>query len=1043
MIRQDGDAKSIFCEAIELPPADRPDYLGVVCGGNPALRAKVEALLAAHDRDDRFLGGAGGEFGPTVVAPGGRPIPTDDSATRTRHDGRSFTSLPGEAPGTVVDDRYKLIEPIGSGGMGTVWLAHQTVPVRRSVAVKLIKHGMDTRTILARFEAERQALALMDHPNIAKVLDAGATADGRPCFVMELVKGAPITRFCDDRHLTLRERLELFVPVCQAIQHAHQKGIIHRDVKPSNVLVAEYDGRAVPKVIDFGVAKASGEPLTDYTLHTGLGLVGTPEYMAPEQAESNQPDVDTRADVYALGVILYELLTGVPPFSRRDGSGGVLLDVLKAVREQEPARPSTRLSTAAGQPGGDRCGLDPEKLAREIRGELDWIVMRALEKDRNRRYETANGLAKDVERYLAGEPVQAVPPSLGYRVRKIVRRNRGVVAVAAALALALMVGLGGVIAGLVRAKTALTETDMALQGARAARAEAETERDTANTARRVAETALQRADAAQQAEGRQRTQTEEEKKRADEEKETAQAAIDFIRDDIFGQKTFGAEPTLTVRAVLDRAARRVGDKFRTRPLVEAAVRQTIGEGYLAVYAPHDAMTHLRRSAELFEQYPRRGQSDQLATWRSLAVASFQMSQFVPPVEAARARAEGIKLFQTVLAAHEAAHPGDPDHPDVVQAQADLGNFYNSVIGGRAENHRLLALVWKSRQRTHGEGHPVAVRAGFDLAFADADTRRIGDLIPALESLLSLTPDDPLFDFVDSRRLADAYRLTGKTADAVRMCKRHQELCRQLYGLNAFTTANAMQKLATLYYDTRQYEAAVVEMESFVRIYQTIQGPNHPVTLIYVRDLACTYNNAGRHDDAVRVLEEHLPAARLAYGHNHHAFLKLLAILGEFYDAAGRPADALAARDELMAHLLEPAPGDGPNRDEVLARIHLPASGSGEPDGAEKALRRWLATRREADPNHWTTASSEVLLGAMLVKRGKWGEAEQPLKDGYRRLETLQGELPPAAQVRLAQAADWLVELYTAWGKPGQADEWRRVRAKYPPPQAPHPRPVRT
>jgi tetratricopeptide (TPR) repeat protein len=312
------------------------------------------------------------------------------------------------------------------------------------VALKVVKPGMDTRQVIARFEAERQALALMDHPNIARVLDAGTTEAGRPYFVMDLVRGVPITRYCDEHHLTPRQRLELFIPVCQAIQHAHQKGIIHRDLKPSNVLVALYDGKPVPKVIDFGVAKATGQTLTDKTLVTGFGaIVGTLEYMSPEQAEVNQLDIDTRSDIYSLGVLLYELLTGSPPFSRKDLEKAGMLEMLRVIREEEPSKPSTKLSTAEGLPtlAANR-GTEPAKLTKLVRGELDWIVMKALEKDRSRRYETANGFAMDVQRYLADEPVLACPPSLGYRLRKFARRNKRILASAAVVALALLVALG-------------------------------------------------------------------------------------------------------------------------------------------------------------------------------------------------------------------------------------------------------------------------------------------------------------------------------------------------------------------------------------------------------------------------------------------------------------------------------------------------------------------------------------------------------------------------------------------------------------------------
>src|SRR5437016_1911639 len=311
--------------------------------------------------------------------------------------------------------------------MGVVYMAEQQQPIRRRVALKIIKPGMDSAQVIARFEAERQALALMDNPHIAKVLDAGATESGRPYFVMELVKGVAITKYCDEHHLTLRQRLALFVPVCQAVQHAHHKGIIHRDLKPSNVLIALYDGKPVPKVIDFGVAKAAGSKLTEKTLFTEFGqVVGTLEYMSPEQAELNQLDIDTRSDIYSLGVLLYELLTGTTPLERKRFQEVAFLEVLRLIREEETPRPSTRLSTTEGLPAiAANRGLEPKKLSGLMRGELDWIVMKALEKDRNRRYETASAVAADVQRYLDDEPVQACPPSASYRLRKFVRRNKG------------------------------------------------------------------------------------------------------------------------------------------------------------------------------------------------------------------------------------------------------------------------------------------------------------------------------------------------------------------------------------------------------------------------------------------------------------------------------------------------------------------------------------------------------------------------------------------------------------------------------------------
>jgi serine/threonine protein kinase/tetratricopeptide (TPR) repeat protein len=413
--------EEIFHEALaRRNPEERAAYLEAVCGGDAALRASVEALLQADVGASRFM-----------------ERPPDPAAT---------VDLPlSESPGMMIGP-YKLLQEIAEGGMGTVFMAEQVEPVRRMVALKLVRPGMGSRQIIARFEAERQALAMMDHPNIAKVLDAGATPTGRPYFVMELVKGVPITHFCDQYHLSPRERLELFIPVCQAVQHAHQKGVIHRDLKPSNILVARYDDRPVPKVIDFGVAKATGPRLTERTLFTQYGqLVGTLEYMSPEQAAFNALDIDTRSDIYSLGVLMYELLTGSTPFERERLRTAAFDEVLRIIREEEPPRPSTRLSTTEELPSiSVNRGMEPRQLSGLLRRELDWVVMKALEKDRNRRYESAGAFAADVRRYLDDEPVHACPPSAGYRLRKFVRRNRGPVAAAVALALILIVGAGSV-----------------------------------------------------------------------------------------------------------------------------------------------------------------------------------------------------------------------------------------------------------------------------------------------------------------------------------------------------------------------------------------------------------------------------------------------------------------------------------------------------------------------------------------------------------------------------------------------------------------------
>src|SRR2546426_418383 len=395
----------LFAAAIELPVAERAAYLDRACSGDPDLRQRVEGLLKEHDL---------GDF------PEKRP---------SKGAAQGGSRAVGEKPGDRIG-HYKLLQQIGEGGYGVVYMAEQEAPVRRRVALKIIKPGMDTRSVIARFEAERQALALMDHPNIAKVFDAGATESGRPYFVMELVRGVKITEYCDQHSLTTDDRLNLFVQVCQAVQHAHQRGSIHRDIKPSNILVTQsVEGVATPMVIDFGVAKATTDQrLTDKTVFTAFEmLIGTPAYMSPEQAALSSVDVDTRTDIYSLGVLLYELLTGSTPFETGELLKVGLDEIRRVIREEEPLRPSTRLSK---MPGANLTTIaqhrrsEPPKLIRAISGDLDWIVMKAVEKNRTRRYETANGLALDVQRFLAHEAVSARPPSKLYKFQKAVQRNR-------------------------------------------------------------------------------------------------------------------------------------------------------------------------------------------------------------------------------------------------------------------------------------------------------------------------------------------------------------------------------------------------------------------------------------------------------------------------------------------------------------------------------------------------------------------------------------------------------------------------------------------
>jgi eukaryotic-like serine/threonine-protein kinase len=432
--------ENLFHLALEKPAGERSAFLDRACEGDVARRRRVEVLLRSHETPDSFL--AEPAVDPGVMEEFGQGLTAD--AAPGRPDGEvSIRKSPPEGPGDQIGP-YKLLQQLGEGGMGTVFMAEQARPVRRKVALKIIKLGMDSLQVIARFEAERQALAVMDHVNIARVIDAGTTDSGRPYFVMELVHGVPITKYCDDNQLSPRQRLELFVPVCQAIQHAHQKGIIHRDIKPSNVMVTLHDGRPVPKVIDFGVAKATEQRLTERTLFTQYGtLVGTLEYMSPEQAEMSALGVDTRSDIYSLGVLLYELLTGSTPLSHKRVTEAAYGEILRMIKEEEPPKPSTRLSDSGEALASisARRHMEPAKLSSLMRGELDWIVMKTLEKDRNRRYETASGFAADVQHYLNDETVEACPPSTWYRFRKFYRRNKQALITASVVGSAILGGI--------------------------------------------------------------------------------------------------------------------------------------------------------------------------------------------------------------------------------------------------------------------------------------------------------------------------------------------------------------------------------------------------------------------------------------------------------------------------------------------------------------------------------------------------------------------------------------------------------------------------
>jgi serine/threonine protein kinase len=580
---------------------------------------------------------------------------------------------------------YRILETLGEGGMGVVYMAEQTEPVRRRVALKVIKLGMDTKEVVTRFEAERQALAVMDHPNIAKVYDGGATRRGRPYFVMELVRGISILEYCDKQNLGTQERLELFISVCDAIQHAHQKGVIHRDLKPSNILVSSVDGSALSKVIDFGVAKATGASLSQKTMHTQTGqLVGTPEYMSPEQAELSGMDIDTRTDIYSLGVVLYELLTGELPLDGEELRGAGFVEMQRIIQEKEPPRPSIRFTSLGGPRSGEVAKLratEPRALTRQIKGDLDWIVMKSLEKDRTRRYQTALAFAQDIGRHLANEPIQARPPSTAYRVRKFVRRNRFGVLMAATLTAALVVGMIGTAVGFVRAT-----------------------RETAK----------------------------------------AQAVTGFLQNMLSSVDPATAQgQEITVREILDDAATTVGADFGDQPEVEASVRQTIGEMYRNLGHYDEAETHLGRSMDLQQRVFGANSEQALEIRNSVAVNYFRAGRYddaqaiwTEGIDAIKRvhgedHVETLTWLQNIAAMHLARErwaEAEPvlkevldgrrrvlgeKHIQTLSTLNNLGQLYQET-GRYQEAEPLLADVLRDRREILGPDHPRTLNSTYGL-----------------------------------------------------------------------------------------------------------------------------------------------------------------------------------------------------------------------------------------------------------------------------------------------------------------------------------------
>jgi eukaryotic-like serine/threonine-protein kinase len=861
--------KALFRCALYLPPVERTAFLGLACQGDADLRSRLDRLFAASDRAANFL-----KDGVEL------PAPTEDPP-----------------PGEMRVGHYTLDRRLGEGGMGEVWSAEQHEPIRRTVALKLVKPGMDSAAVLYRFEQERQVLARMNHPNIAHVLEAGQTESGRPYFVMELVDGMPIARYCNSRGLPLRSRLELFAQVCAAVQHAHQKGVIHRDLKPSNVLVAEVDGQPVPKVIDFGIAKAVGEVPADASpTVVGLGVLGTVEYMAPEQAEPGRPDVDTRADVYSLGALLYELLAGRPPLSPDELRPIPFAEALRRVREDTPPRPSARLAGSSVEAG----------LAATLRLELDWVVMKALEKDRERRYATASELAADLRRYLDDEPVTARPPGRGYRLRKFVRRNRWPVAAAILVALAVAGGASAATAGWVTATRAE-------KSAETARADAVDQRRLAEV---KAEAAIRSAAVAREA------------------SKTTEDVLECVSHFVFSPGgpvgmigARGRDPTL--RQVLDNAVLVVAKDFAGRPAIEARVRHWIAQSYLVLGEPARAIEQLRLVARMDESIPPADPAEPHFVLVHLATAYLHDGR----------TPDAIKLLAKATPAAMASM--GPDHPVALAARSALGMAYE-FDGRSAEAIAVLEPVVSDYARVRGPRQVDTRNATNLLALAYSRVGREKDA----DRLIRSIADDPN-DLNALCVAAAAHQNAGRPDRAIEIYRRVLPVCEAKLGPLHPGTLETMAALGGSCIEAGRVAEGIKHLETAGEQIEKAFGRDHPLALRATASLADGYVQAGRPARAAELLERTVPQCRDKFGPAHEDTLGATTHLAVAYNRLGRAREGV----ELLEKAIPPATAAlGSKHPRVLVANAAMAAGltrSGRPADAMKLLTTVDAACREA------------------------------------------------------------------------------------------------
>ena len=974
--------KALFDAALELESSEHSVFLRENCPDEEA-RAEVKRLLDEH-----------GQAGAFLSEPGLDDFRVEASAPDPDAEGPGTT-------GTLIG-RYQLLQKVGEGGMGEVWQAEQKEPIRRRVAIKLIKAGMNTREVLARFESERQALALMNHQAIAKVFDAGSTARGAQYFVMEYVAGVPITVYCDNHRLSIRERLELFIRVCEGVQHAHQKAIIHRDLKPSNILVTEVDGVATPKIIDFGIAKALSQKLTAETMFTRVGmLIGTPEYMSPEQARSSGEDIDTRTDIYSLGIIFYELLAGAPPIELKKIE---FEEFLRRLREDDPPKPSTKIRTRDSATAAEvarRRQVGPLALAKQMQGELDAIALMALEKDRARRYGSASELGLDIKRYLNNETVLAVPPSMFYRARKVVHRHRGTLVTTCAVALVLIA------AAVISIRQSI---------------------------------------------------------RANREAAAAQAVNDFLQNDLLAQASVATQsgpkvdPDLKVRTALDRAATRITGKFDQQPGVEAAIRDTIGRTYMNLGLYAEARKQFESALEIQRRVLGPDNPETFKTMGLVGQTAFNQSNY-PEAEAllsqtldAARRVLGPQDSYTLKSMTNLAsvfrrqgkYPKaealvsqaleikrltvGPENPTTLNSMSVLAEIYEEE-GKYSEAESLVNQALEVRRRLLGPEHPDTLISMNNLANVYAAQGRYSQAealhSETLEIRRRVLGADHPYTLSSMNNLADIYDEQGKYTQAEALFKQAIDIRRRVLGLQHSYTLMSMKNLADVYLEEGKYAQAEALAGETGEVQRRMLGGEHPEVLRSMQTLACVYSAEHKYEQADALFGKTVEIQRRVLGEQHPDTLDTVSNIASMYQrqrkysvAETYAVQALTGRRHALG---------AEHRDTMVSAMDLALNYQSQRkfEESERLAHEAVEIGRNKWPDDWRRFRAESLLGASLAGQKKYAQAEPLLLEGYRGMLAQQSRISVPDRYHLDHARDLILQLYQARSKQEKAAEWKK------------------